>query len=94
MSNEIDKKLFEQIFGHTLIKLAKKLIYTTNKEENQIIVENINKHKDKLYEMDSFYNWVIQPSNRRINLIDSIKLILDFSEEFSQMSFENVKIKK
>ena len=22
MSNEIDKKLFEQIFGHTLIKLA------------------------------------------------------------------------
>ena len=24
MSNEIDKKLFEQIFGHTLIKLAKK----------------------------------------------------------------------
>ena len=25
MSNEIDKKLFEQIFGHTLIKLADKL---------------------------------------------------------------------
>ena len=94
MSNIIDKELFEQIFGYTLEKLAKKLIYTTNKEENQIIVENINKHKDKLYEMDSFYNWVIQPSNRRINLIDSIKLILDFSEEFSQMSFENVKIKK
>ena len=83
MSNEIDKKLFEQIFGHTLIKLAKKLIHTINKEENQIIVENINKHKDKLYEMDPFYNWVIQPSNRRTNLIDSIKLILDFSEEFS-----------
>ena len=41
MSNEIDKKLFEQIFGHTLIKLADKLINTTNKEENQIIVKNI-----------------------------------------------------
>ena len=26
MSNEIDKKLFKQIFGHTLIKLADKLI--------------------------------------------------------------------
>ena len=38
MSNEIDKKLLEQIFGHTLIKLADKLINTTNKEENQIIV--------------------------------------------------------
>ena len=43
MSNEIDKKLFGQIFGHTLIKLADKLINTTNKEENQIIVKNIEK---------------------------------------------------
>ena len=41
MSNEIDKKFFEQIFGHTLIKLAGKLIKTTSKEENQIIVNNI-----------------------------------------------------
>ena len=32
MSNQIDKKLFEQIFGHTLIKLADKLINTTNKK--------------------------------------------------------------
>ena len=39
--NIIDKKLFEQIFGHTLTKLANKLINTTNKEENQIIVKNI-----------------------------------------------------
>ena len=29
MSNEIDKKLLEQIFGHTLIKLADKLINRT-----------------------------------------------------------------
>ena len=43
MSNEIDKKLFEQIFGHTRIKLADKLINTTNKEKNQIIVKNIEK---------------------------------------------------
>ena len=41
LSNEIDEKLFEQIFGHALIKLADKLINTTNKEENQIIVKNI-----------------------------------------------------
>ena len=52
MSNEIDKKLFEQIFGHTLIKLADKLINTTNKEENQIIVKNIDKNKDKPLEID------------------------------------------
>ena len=30
----IDKKLFEQIFGHTLETLANKLINATNKEEN------------------------------------------------------------
>ena len=31
--------------------------------------------------MDPFYDWVIQPSDRRINLIDAIKLILDFNKE-------------
>ena len=41
MSNKIDKKFFEQIFGHTLIQLADKLINTTSKEENQIIVKYI-----------------------------------------------------
>ena len=46
MSNEIDKKLFEQIFGHTLVKLADKLMNTTNKEENQIIVNNVEKSKE------------------------------------------------
>ena len=32
MSNDIDEKLFEQIFGHTLIILADKLINTTDKK--------------------------------------------------------------
>ena len=41
----IDKKLFEQIFGYTHKILANKLINTTNKEENQIIVNNIHKIK-------------------------------------------------
>ena len=81
MSNEIDKKLFEQIFGHTLIKLADKLINTTNKEENQIIVNNINKNKEKLYEKDeTSYGYVIQPGEWRVDLINAIKLILDFNE--------------
>ena len=47
LSNEIDEKLFEQIFGHTLIKLADKLINTTNKKENQIIVKDNKKLKIK-----------------------------------------------
>ena len=45
MPNIIDEKLFEQIFGHKFETLANKLINTTNKEENQIIVNNIKKMK-------------------------------------------------
>ena len=47
LSNEIDEKLFEQIFGHTIETLANKLINKTNKEENQTIVNNTNKKKKK-----------------------------------------------
>ena len=79
MSNEIDEKLFEQIFDHTLIKLADKLINTTDKEENQIIVKNIEKNKDKLFKEDEFYNFVIQPQ-KRSDLKYTIDLILDFNE--------------
>ena len=45
MSNKIDKKLFETIFGYKLIKLADNLTNTTNKEKNQIIVNSIHKNK-------------------------------------------------
>ena len=83
LSNIIDQKLFEQILGYALIKLADKLIDTTNKEENQIIVNNINKNKDKLFKIDDFNDWVIQPSDRRINLKDAIDLVLDFNEELN-----------
>ena len=43
LSNTIDEKLFAEIFGYTLVTLANKLINTTNKEENQIIVNDIEK---------------------------------------------------
>ena len=77
MSNEIDKKLFEQLFGHTLETLTNKLINTTNKKENQIIVNNINKNKDKLYEQDDFSD---DQNDQHINLIDAVDLILNFNE--------------
>ena len=71
LSNIIDKKISKQIFGHAFETLANKLINTTNKEENQIIVNNINKNKEKLYkeklyekdETSAFYDYVIQPSD-------------------------------
>ena len=46
MSYIIDK--IKQIFGHTFEALANKLIHTTNKEENQITVNNINENKKTL----------------------------------------------
>ena len=65
MSNIIDEKLFKKMFGHTLIKLADKLINTTDKKENQIIVKNINANKKNLMNKKKKfpYDWVIQPSN-------------------------------
>ena len=80
MSNIIEEMLFKQIFGHTFETLANKLINTTNKEENQIIVNNIEKNKDKLYELDPFYNYVVQPSSGRVDLIDAIDFILNFNK--------------
>ena len=78
LSNEIDKKLFEQIFGHTIETLANKLINKTNKEENQLIVKNIDKNKEKIHKEDEFYNFVILPQ-QCADLRYTINLILDFN---------------
>ena len=43
VSNTIDEKLFEKIIGHTFLTLANKLINTTNKEENRIIMKVFKK---------------------------------------------------
>ena len=84
LSNTNEKNLFNQIFGHTFKALANKLINTTSKEENQIIVNNIKENKEKLYkecETSYGYDYVIQPSDRRVDLIDAINLILKFNEK-------------
>ena len=63
MSNIIDKKIFKQIFGHTLETLANKLIDTTNKEENQTISKILTKIKKnftkKMRQIILWYNQVI-----------------------------------
>ena len=89
MSNEIEEKLFEKIFGHTLIKLSDKLINTTDRKGNQIIVKNILKSKDKIFEKYYFDDWVIESSDQGINLKDAINLILDFNENKNEDEYEN-----
>ena len=79
----IYKKIFKQIFGHTFETLANKPMNTTNKEENQIILHNINENKEKLTKKVKRVLVMImwsQPSDRRNNLIDAINAILDFNE--------------
>ena len=80
ISKDIDEKLFEEIFGHTFVTLANKLINTTIKKENRIIINDIKKNTDKLYEHDGFHNYIIQSSSKRIDLIDTARLILRFNE--------------
>ena len=80
LSNELDEMLFVEIFGHAFATLIDKLINTTNKEENRIIVEDIKKNMDKLYKHDGFYNFVIQPGDKRVYLLDAAKIILEFNE--------------
>ena len=82
MPNEIDKKLFEKIFNYTIIKLVDKLINTKNKEENQIIVKNINANIIKFDEQGKTtpYDYVIQLSYRLFYLIKAINLFLNFKE--------------
>ena len=74
--------LFEKIFDHAVIKLVDKLISTTNKEENQITVKNINANKKTLQEQKKTkpYDLVIKPTYWCINLMKAIKLISDFNE--------------
>ena len=80
MPNKIDEKLFENIFGHNLIKIVDELINTTNKEKNEIIVDNICKNQNRLFEMDDSNDWMIQPSSQHIKLLYGIDLILNFNK--------------
>ena len=54
--NDLDKQLFEKIFGHTYVALADKLINTRSKEENQIFIDDIKTSRDKIYGQDDFCN--------------------------------------
>ena len=46
LSIDIDEQLFEQVFGHTFVALADKLINTTNKKENKIVINDIKKNRN------------------------------------------------
>ena len=60
--NDVDDNLFKEIFGFASEALADKLINTTSKEENQMLINDIEINKDKIFEQDKYGKFVIQPS--------------------------------
>ena len=78
--NDVDDNLFKQIFGHTSVELADKLINTTSKEENQMLINDIEKNKDKIFEQDEYSKFVIEPAHKHGDLLDAVKVILQFNE--------------
>ena len=81
--NDLDEQLFEKIFGHTFAALVDKLINTIGEEENKIIIDDIKKNRDKIYEQDESSKFVIEPTYKRGDLLDAIKIILNFNELLS-----------
>ena len=78
--NDVDDNLFEEIFGLTSVKLAHKLINTTSKEENKMLVNNIETNRDKIFEQYEYSKFVIHPPHKRGDLLDVVKIILEFNK--------------
>ena len=77
--NDVDDNLFKEIFGFTSVELADKLINTTSKEDNQMIIDHIEIKKGKISEQE-YSKFVIQPAYKRGDLADTVKVILDFNK--------------
>ena len=78
--NYVDDNLFKEIFGLTSVELADKLINVTSKEENQMLIDHIEIKRDKIFEQDKYSKPVIQPPHKRADLLDTVKVILEFNK--------------
>ena len=78
--NDVDDNLFEKIFGLASVELVVKLINRTSKEDNQMLINLIETNKDKIFEEDKFSKFIIQPLHKHGDLLDAVKVILEFNE--------------
>ena len=78
MLNDVDDNLFTEIFGFKSVELADKLINTTSKEDNQMIIDHTEIKKGKNLEQE-YRKFVIQRAYKRGDLVDTVKVILDFN---------------
>ena len=77
--NDVDDNLFKEIFGFTSVELADKLINTTSKEDNQMLIDHIETKKGKISEQ-KYSKFMIQPAYKRYDLADTVKVILEFNK--------------
>ena len=77
--NDADEELFKKIFAHTIVKLSDKLLNTTSKEENKIIIDDIKNNRDKIFEQDDFNQFVIKQGYKRGDLNNTVKMLLNFN---------------
>ena len=77
---DLDEKLFEKTFCHTSVELADKLMNTTSKEENQMLVNDIKINRDKIFKQDELSKFVINQPHKRADLLNAVKAILEFNE--------------
>ena len=78
--NDVDDNLFKEIFGFKSVELVDKLINTTSKEDNQMLTDHIEIKRDKMFEQDKYSKPVIQPPHKRDDLLDTVKVILEFNK--------------
>ena len=48
--NELHEQFFKEVFGHAFAELVEKLINTVDKEGNQIIFDDIENNREKIFE--------------------------------------------
>ena len=77
--NDVDDNLFTEIFGLTSVELADKLINTTSKGEIQMLINDVEINRDKIYEQE-YSKFVTQPAHKRSDLVDTVKVVLKFNE--------------
>ena len=63
--------------------MVNKLINTIGEEQNKIMIDDIKKNRDKIYEQDECSKFVIHPAHKSDDLLDAIKIISNFNELLS-----------
>ena len=80
MFNDVDDHLFKEICSLTSVELADKLINVTSIKDSQALIDHIEIKRDKIYEQDKYSQYVIQLSHKRTDLLDTVKVLLDFNK--------------